>query len=132
MAEEEAVSGASAPGPAPDKAPTPGSPVRRVTLIVIAVGVVLFLYGIAADRYTPYTAQGLAQAYLVKIAPEVGGRVIEVGVETDQRVAPGAVLFRIDPDERSEEHTSELQSLMRISSAVFCLKKKNKATLHHT
>src|SRR3546814_8592816 len=32
---------------------------------------------------------------------------------------------------RSEEHTSELQSLMRISYAVFCLKKKtNKATRH--
>src|SRR3546814_3978477 len=30
---------------------------------------------------------------------------------------------------RSEEHTSELQSLMRISYAVFCLKKKN--TRHH-
>src|SRR3546814_2855183 len=30
--------------------------------------------------------------------------------------------------ERSEEHTSELQSLMRISYAVFCLKKKNKQT----
>src|SRR3546814_2824023 len=30
--------------------------------------------------------------------------------------------------ERSEEHTSELQSLMRISYAVFCLKKKNKLT----
>src|SRR3546814_9808327 len=29
---------------------------------------------------------------------------------------------------RSEEHTSELQSLMRISSAVFCLKKKKKDT----
>src|SRR3546814_1585765 len=29
-------------------------------------------------------------------------------------------------DMRSEEHTSELQSLMRISYAVFCLKKKNK------
>src|SRR3546814_10358077 len=28
--------------------------------------------------------------------------------------------------EKSEEHTSELQSLMRISYAVFCLKKKNK------
>src|SRR3546814_9711683 len=36
--------------------------------------------------------------------------------ETDQR----GVL------DRSEEHTSELQSLMRISYAVFCLKKKNK------
>src|SRR3546814_2561356 len=31
---------------------------------------------------------------------------------------------------RSEEHTSELQSLMRISYAVFCLKKKKKQ--HHT
>src|SRR3546814_1268035 len=31
-------------------------------------------------------------------------------------------------DLRSEEHTSELQSLMRISYAVFCLKKKNKQT----
>src|SRR3546814_2169973 len=30
------------------------------------------------------------------------------------------------PRARSEEHTSELQSLMRISYAVFCLKKKNK------
>src|SRR3546814_8385444 len=30
---------------------------------------------------------------------------------------------------RSEEHTSELQSLMRISYAVFCLKKKNNITM---
>src|SRR3546814_1014286 len=35
------------------------------------------------------------------------------------------------PQQRSEEHTSELQSLMRISYAVFCLKKKNKATNHN-
>src|SRR3546814_7049140 len=33
--------------------------------------------------------------------------------------------------ERSEEHTSELQSLMRISYAVFCLKTKNRAILYH-
>src|SRR3546814_9678938 len=32
---------------------------------------------------------------------------------------------------RSEEHTSELQSLMRISYAVFCLKKKKKHITHH-
>src|SRR3546814_6670199 len=32
---------------------------------------------------------------------------------------------------RSEEHTSELQSLMRISYAVFCLKKKQETTKHH-
>src|SRR3546814_4085177 len=33
---------------------------------------------------------------------------------------------------RSEEHTSELQSLMRISYAVFCLKKKNNTNKRHT
>src|SRR3546814_4455102 len=32
---------------------------------------------------------------------------------------------------RSEEHTSELQSLMRISYAVFCLKKQNNHTVQH-
>src|SRR3546814_10157401 len=35
------------------------------------------------------------------------------------------LLFLVQPMVRSEEHTSELQSLMRISYAVFCLKKKN-------
>src|SRR3546814_4269143 len=35
------------------------------------------------------------------------------------------------PHQRSEEHTSELQSLMRISYAVFCLKKKKKSQTTH-
>src|SRR3546814_1656606 len=35
-------------------------------------------------------------------------------------------------DQRSEEHTSELQSLMRISYAVFCLKKKKNEKLQQT
>src|SRR3546814_8899605 len=35
------------------------------------------------------------------------------------------------PLTRSEEHTSELQSLMRISYAVFCLKKKKKNKIQH-
>src|SRR3546814_2705981 len=37
---------------------------------------------------------------------------------------PSSRRVRLQPCHRSEEHTSELQSLMRISSAVFCLKKK--------
>src|SRR3546814_986698 len=42
-------------------------------------------------------------------------------------VIAGPVTGLIDPEHvRSEEHTSELQSLMRISYAVFCLKKKKK------
>src|SRR3546814_5896710 len=45
---------------------------------------------------------------------------------SNQRCHSGATLAR------SEEHTSELQSLMRISYAVFCLKKKNKEKPPHT
>src|SRR3546814_10344092 len=37
---------------------------------------------------------------------------------------------RMEPGARSEEHTSELQSLMRISYAVFCLKKKKNKNTH--
>src|SRR3546814_1305532 len=36
------------------------------------------------------------------------------------------------PEDRSEEHTSELQSLMRSSYAVFCLKKKKQSHKTHT
>src|SRR3546814_9559550 len=46
----------------------------------------------------------------------------------------GGVFFDVSGSYRSEEHTSELQSLMRISYAVFCLKKKkqNNIRSYHT
>src|SRR3546814_3180579 len=49
----------------------------------------------------------------------------------DQRIASTGH-FDHPAKPRSEEHTSELQSLMRISYAVFCLKKKNKQQLTTT
>src|SRR3546814_10012505 len=42
----------------------------------------------------------------------------------DGVIGSGSRSLSRNPSERSEEHTSELQSLMRISYAVFCLKKK--------
>src|SRR3546814_1011966 len=46
--------------------------------------------------------------------------------------SPGQLILARVPDLRSEEHTSELQSLMRISYAVFCLKKKKQITNTNT
>src|SRR3546814_5693235 len=43
-----------------------------------------------------------------------------------------SALYGFSQDSRSEEHTSELQSLMRISYAVFCLKKKIHSHTHLT
>src|SRR3546814_9294520 len=45
-----------------------------------------------------------------------------------ERITRSPLLALVCLSHRSEEHTSELQSLMRISSAVFCLKKKKKNT----
>src|SRR3546814_2460377 len=69
------------------------------------------------------------------LAPHhVGERAVIVNGENQNR---NVVLSRqrngrgIHDLQRSEEHTSELQSLMRISYAVFCLKKKkNKINIH--
>src|SRR3546814_4017599 len=53
------------------------------------------------------------------------------GVFVAQVIKPQAKALAAERGIRSEEHTSELQSLMRISYAVFCLKKKN-ITTHET
>src|SRR3546814_8677888 len=58
----------------------------------------------------------------------------QVGAVHAQR-AQGLHVVRLDAGrarQRSEEHTSELQSLMRISYAVFCLKNKTKQETTHT
>src|SRR3546814_8973163 len=65
----------------------------------------------------------LAQAAMAQRDTSVSDLCKELGIER-------VTLYRyVGPNgelRRSEEHTSELQSLMRISYAVFCLKKKNK------
>src|SRR3546814_7974788 len=51
---------------------------------------------------------------------------IELGPHVDAQHKRGLPIIEYSKGGRSEEHTSELQSLMRISYAVFCLKKKTK------
>src|SRR3546814_8195236 len=53
------------------------------------------------------------------------GSAVEWRIVSNRRDVGGRWCGRICATPRSEEHTSELQSLMRISYAVFCLKKKN-------
>src|SRR3546814_10057206 len=73
----------------------------------------------------------LAGPFSTMILSDLGARVIKVetpGTGDDAReygpFVNGKSAYFISINRRSEEHTSELQSLMRISYAVFCLKKK--------
>src|SRR3546814_5818477 len=91
--------------------------------------------------WLPQTAANIDQRLalldmIVREFPLVGWNLCKAQIETGHRSASpnatprwrtdaaGAGGATYDEDYRSEEHTSELQSLMRISYAVFCLKKK--------
>src|SRR3546814_17445517 len=87
------------------------------------------------DTLFPYTT--LFRSNLV--VQQAGARVLATADEPGGNGAPGECCEHrpAEPDDvtedrdgadRSEEHTSELQSLMRSSYAVFCLKKKKKKT----
>src|SRR3546814_8409662 len=93
------------------------------------------------DTLFPYTtlfrSDGLKRGQRLVVLPAISlqhAQVVEgfavfrvVGQRfTQDAFAVGVAVLEL----RSEEHTSELQSLMRISYAVFCLKKKNKTPLN--
>src|SRR3546814_8482555 len=88
------------------------------------------LRAVAAEGYatpTPIQAQAiphlLAGRDLLGCAQTGTGKTAAFALPILQRLAASKAPLR---PKRSEEHTSELQSLMRISYAVFCLKKKKR------
>ncbi len=70
--------------------------VKRGGMVVAAVILLSLAWYLASDRYAPFTDQARVQAYVVGIAPQVSGTVVEVGVRNNQQVEAGQVLFRID------------------------------------
>src|SRR3546814_16646359 len=77
------------------------------------------------DTLFPYTTLFRSLAEHVESAADLGVlQGAQVAVDVEHQLAEGVGVVGWCVAERSEEHTSELQSLMRISYAVFCLKKK--------
>src|SRR3546814_5520642 len=59
------------------------------------------------------------------------GSYEQLAAQAEGRIGDPEFDYQLGMAARSEEHTSELQSLMRISYAVFCLKKKNRTRIDH-
>lgn len=85
-AEDEVETAADAPGV-----------VKRGGLVVAGLIAASLLWYLLADRYTPVTDQARIQGYVVGVAPQVAGVVMEVWVENNQQVNEGDPLFRVDP-----------------------------------
>src|SRR3546814_10518984 len=84
------------------------------------------------DTLFPYTTlfrSGWRRRGSRKRTPLPGGLLAMAGLVDAQDKVPSVYVDGKVANFRSEEHTSELQSLMRISYAVFCLKKKKRTYL---
>jgi len=78
--------------------PRRSNPARTITIFVLLIGIALYAYSIFADRLTPYTDQATVQAYIVRVAPDVSGRVLSVNLSDNQIARTDEVLFTIDPE----------------------------------
>src|SRR3546814_4082643 len=100
----------------------PSTDERRTLWIVLilnaAIAAAFFISGVTADS-SALIANGVDNLSDTAVYA-LGLIALSRGSLWKQRAAMASGVMR------SEEHTSELQSLMRISYAVFCLKKKNK------
>src|SRR3546814_2675145 len=89
------------------------------------------LYDVAVkNRSEAVTGAPMDYRALPKLSPPLPndlGRPIVTAQQDGEPLSVPPMAEGLPPDPRSEEHTSELQSLLRISYAVFCLKKKKKS-----
>src|SRR5512132_4743837 len=88
----------------PPKPATRGRAGRRLRLLPVlitltAVGLAVPLARMMWDAYmgAPWTRDGTVRAYVVTMAPEVAGRIVELPVMDNQFVHKGDVLFEIEP-----------------------------------
>ncbi len=72
--------------------------VKKLTIRVLIVILILMTWYIAADRMTPSTSQARVRGFVVPMAPQVAGVVTNVNVDMNQIVKKGQMLVQIDPD----------------------------------
>ncbi len=66
-------------------------------ITIISVIILLIFYYVLLDRYTPYTSDAYIQAYVLQVAPQVDGQVVDVYVHNNDFVQEGDKLFSLDP-----------------------------------
>src|SRR3546814_10549577 len=82
------------------------------------------------DTLFPYTT--LFRSHYIRCLTLPAREAVHCADRLEAEIDGACVGAGLELAARSEEHTSELQSLMRISYAVFCLKKKNKTKTDRT
>lgn len=70
---------------------------RLVTIVIVVLAVAVALYALHESNTHPTTSDSSLDADIVHVAADVGGRIIQLPVSENERVAKGDLLFQIDP-----------------------------------
>src|SRR3546814_4374273 len=93
-----------------------------LTLLLFPSYIAAGAVGLATAVYFRFAGQGVPEHTIKLLRGQIAYRILSVKLLS--------LNGEMDEDTRSDEHTSELQSLMRISYAVFCLKTKKQHNYH--
>ncbi|GLS89499.1 transporter [Psychromonas marina] len=70
---------------------------RKLSFYIITVVLAVWLYSLWADRVTPMTGDARVHSYLVRVASQVTGNIVDVNIKNNQVVEADELLFKIDP-----------------------------------
>lgn len=96
----------------------PANPLRKTAFVILLLALGLFILSVFMERRTPSTSQAQVQAYVVGIAPEVTGRIVEVNVTDNSAVKQDQILFRIDQARYQIAVTEAEATLARVGQTI--------------
>lgn len=72
------------------------SSIKKVSLIVLMITAIFFVWYVISDRFTPYTDQGRIQGLITPVSPRVSGFVTDININLHSRVNAGDTLMQLD------------------------------------
>ncbi|SDR97940.1 Multidrug resistance efflux pump [Halopseudomonas sabulinigri] len=94
--ESQPTSADATPVATASELPSAQKSVARGGVGILLLIVVMLVWHLLADRFTPYTSQARVQGYVVGVAPKVSGVLTDVWVANNERVSEGQKLFAVD------------------------------------
>lgn len=70
--------------------------IKKISIVVLLITAVFFIWYVLSDRYTPYTDQARIHGLITPVSPRVSGFITDIKVKLHSQVKAGDVLFQLD------------------------------------
>ena len=79
-----------------EEQPEDKSSIKKITIIVLLITALFFIWYVLSDRFTPYTDQARIQGLITPVTPRVSGFVTKININLHSKVKAGDTLFQLD------------------------------------